>query len=139
MLANAFAGKPGQPTEVELAATLGPAKSTWDKLLAQLAQKCDLATQEWNSYSRKAGWSLRLKHGDRNIVYLSPGSGCFLASFALGDKAVRAARESKLPRGVLDLIASAKRYAEGTAVRLEVHAPKDIVAVIKLAAIKLGN
>lgn len=139
MLANAFAGKFGQPTEVELAAALGRAKSTWDKLLAQLAEKCDLVTQEWNSYSRKAGWSLRLKHGDRNIVYLSPGSGCFLASFALGDRAVRVARESKLPKAVLDLIASAKHYAEGTAVRLEVHATKDIAAVIRLAAIKLEN
>jgi Protein of unknown function (DUF3788) len=139
MLANAFAGKPDQPTESELAAALGPAKSIWDRLLAELAQKCDLVTREWNSYSRKAGWSLRLKDGDRNIVYLSPGPGCLMASFALGDKAVRAARESKLPKTVLDLIENAKRYAEGTAVRLEVRVPKDIAAVIKLATIKLEN
>ena len=139
MLANVFAGKPVQPTEPELAAALGPAKSIWDRLLAELAQKCGLVTREWNSYSHKAGWSLRLKDGDRNIVYLSPGPGCFMASFALGDKAVRAARESKLPKTVLDLIENAKRYAEGTAVRLEVRVPGDIAAITRLAAIKLEN
>jgi hypothetical protein len=139
MVANAFVGKTGKPTENELAAELGPTKEAWDQLLAQLAEEFDLVTCEWNSYSRKAGWSLRLKRGDRNIVYLSPGHGCFMASFALGDKAVRAARESKLPKAVLQIIDQAKRYAEGTAVRLDVHDSRDTTAIKRLVAIKLEN
>jgi hypothetical protein len=82
---------------------------------------------------------MRLKRGERNIVYLSPGRGCFMASFALGDKAVRAARDSKLPKMVLQIIDQAKRYAEGTAVRLDISGVKDIVAVKKLVGIKLAN
>ncbi len=139
MLANAFAGKATQPSEAELAEVLGPAKAVWDQLLAELARDCNLTAKEWNSYSRKAGWTLRLKHGERNIVYLSPGDGYFMASFALGDKAMRAARASKLPQPVIEIIDRAKRYAEGTAVRLDIRTPRQIAPVKKLAAIKLDN
>ena len=80
-----------------------------------------------------------MKHKQRVIVYLSPCRGCFRASFALGDKAVRAARQSGLPAGAVKIIDQAKRYAEGTAVRIEVKAAEDLAVVEKLAAIKLAN
>jgi hypothetical protein len=136
---NAFIGKAKKPTDAELATALGPAKAIWDQLLADLADECGIVDQEWNSYSPKAGWSLRLKHEQRNIVYLSPRQGCFLASFALGDKAMQAARQCKFSPTVIKIINEAKKYAEGTGVRLQVKAPKDIESVKKLAAIKLAN
>jgi hypothetical protein len=137
VLANAFVGKAECPSERELAAELGPAKALWDQLLAALADDCDV--QEWKSYSPKAGWALRLKHGKRAIVYLSPSAGCFMASFALGDKAVAAARESGLPARALKIVDEAKRYAEGTAVRIDVRGPGDLEIVKKLAAVKLAH
>ncbi|MGA3285440.1 MAG: DUF3788 domain-containing protein [Verrucomicrobiota bacterium] len=139
MLPNAFIGKPQKPTEAELAAALGPAKALWDQLLASLADEHNLTVQEWNSYSRKAGWSLRLKHKERNIVYLSPCRDCFRVMFILGDKAVQAARQSDLPQSVIKIINAAKRYAEGTAVRIEIKKAKDIETVTKLAGIKLAH
>jgi hypothetical protein len=60
-------------------------------------------------------------------------------SFALGDKAVAAAKKSKLPSNILKIIAEAKRYAEGTAVRVEVHGEGDIESVKTLARIKMEN
>ena len=139
MLPNAFIDKPKKPTEAELTAALGPAKALWDQLLAGLADERNLTVQEWNSYSRKAGWSLRLKLKDRNILYLTPCEGCFFVSFALGDKAVEAARQSRLPQSVIKTINDAKRYAEGTGVRMEMKKPKDIEVVKQLAAIKLAH
>jgi len=139
MLANAFIGKKDKPTEKELATALGPAKKLWDQLLADLAEQHDTGIQEWNSYSIKAGWALKVKHGTRTILYLSPSQGAFRASFALGDKAVAAARKSDLPSGVLKIIAEAKRYAEGTAVRIDVKAAKDIPVIETLAGIKLEH
>lgn len=136
---NAFIGKPHQPTAVELAAALGPAKALWDQLLARLADEHQLTVQEWNSYSLKAGWSLRLKIRDRNILYLAPRQGCFFVSFALGDKAVQAARQSGLPASAIKIINAAKRYAEGTGVRIEIKEGKDIETVTKLAGIKLAH
>ena len=139
MLPNAFTGKPHPPTDAELAGALGPAKALWDRLLADLADEHKLTVQEWNSYSPKAGWSLRLKSKGRNIVYLGPCQGAFRTAFVLGDKAVAAARQSDLASGVIKIINEAKRYAEGTAVRIEIKQAKDIKTVIKLAGIKLAH
>jgi hypothetical protein len=135
---NAFVGKAKRPTQGELTAALGASKALWDRVVDDLSGKHKLA-QEWNSYSKRAGWSLRLKRGERNIVYLSPFHGCFCASFALGDKAVQAARKSGLPQKALAVIDQAKKYAEGTGVRIEVQGPEDLDIVKKLAAIKLDN
>ena len=136
---NAFIGKTERPTPEEVAAELGSAAALWDRLVSGLAEEDGVAGQEWNSYSRKAGWSLRLKRGERNIVYLSPSRGCFMASFALGDRAMQAARSIKLPQSAIRILSEARRYAEGTAVRIEVHAAKDVAIVKKLAVIKLEN
>src|SRR3954468_4698174 len=127
-MTNAFIGKPGAPSDAELAAELGAAYTFWEQLRSAAA-----LPGEWNSYSKKAGWSMRLKKKDRNIVYLIPGEGGFDVSFALGDRAVAAAKE----RGLAKIVDGAKRYAEGTAVRLAVKGPKDIATVKKLIEIKL--
>ena len=139
-LPNAFIGRADIPAEVDLSAELGrAAKARWDKLLSKLAEEHRLVTREWHSYSRKAGWALRLKMGERNILYLGPCHGCFRASFVLGDKAVAAARASGLPDDVIENINGSRRYAEGTAVRIMVDAMKDVAAVVRLAGIKLAN
>ena len=127
-MTNAFIGWPAAPSEAQLAAELGAAHSLWEHLLSEVG-----LPGEWYSYSKKAGWSMRLKRGERNIVYLVPGHGGFEVSFALGDRAVSAATE----RGLAARIAGAKRYAEGTAVRFAVSGPADIAAVKKLVEIKL--
>jgi len=139
MLPNAFIDKAEAPTESELAAELGPAKTLWDQLLANLAEQHKLVIREWHSYSRKAGWSLRLKLKKRNILYLGPCRGCFRAAFVLGDKAVKAARQCGLPAKVLRIIDESPRYPEGTGVRIEVKGPKEMAVVEQLAAVKLAN
>jgi hypothetical protein len=139
MSPNAFIKKPKQPTNAELAAALGPAKATWDQLLADLAHEFGVNVHEWNSYSLKAGWSLRVKRKERTIVWLAPCPGAFRVAFILGDKAVLAAQEAKLPKRILKIINEAPKYPEGTGVRLEVKSSKDIATLKKLAAIKLAN
>jgi hypothetical protein len=108
-------------------------------LVSELAKEHEVTEREWNSYSKKAGWSLRLKRKKRVIVYLAPCRGCFRVAFILGDKAVKAAREVKLPARVLKIIDEAPHYAEGTGVRLEVKTVADVVVVKRLAAVKLQN
>jgi hypothetical protein len=139
MLPNAFIDTSTKPTGAELAAELGPSKTLWDQLVADLANDSNVNIQEWKSVSRKYGWSLRLKLKQRNIVYLSPHRGCFTAVFILGDKAVTAAHGAGLPASVIRGLDEAKRYVEGTGVRIEVKGPKDIAIVKKLTAIKLQN
>jgi Protein of unknown function (DUF3788) len=135
---NAFIGQAKKPTDRELAAALGATNALWDQLVAELSGERKL-TREWNSYSIKAGWSLRLKQEARNIVYLSPSQSGFMASFALSDKAMQAARACRFPKYVLKIIAGAKKYAEGRALRIAVGGSEDIAVVKKLAKIELEN
>lgn len=93
---NAFAGKADPPNEQELRGALGSAKALWDRLVDSLS-KHTVNVHEWGSYSRKAGWSLRLKRKDRIILYLIPLRGSFQVSLVLGDRGVQAARASDLP------------------------------------------
>ncbi len=139
MLQNAFASQAKRPTEAAVASVLGKSYALWQALVADLKRELKLDREEWHTSSVKAGWALRLQLKKRNIVYLGPRAGWFLASFILGDKAVAAARKSELPAHVLKTIAESKRYAEGTAVRIEVKKPDDLEAVKTLARIKSEN
>lgn len=139
MLANAFIGQAKRPSKAQIARALAASHPLWQDLVSSLKQDLKLDKEEWNSYSTKAGWSLRLQFKKRNILYLAPGNGSFLASFVLGDRALAAAKSSNLPPDILKILDEAKRYPEGTAVRLEVHSRKDVEVVKTLARIKLEN
>jgi len=136
--ANAFIGKTTRPTEAEVDAALGSTAALWKQLVSWMAEQ-GAAIQEWNSYSPKAGWALRLKVKKRNIVYLGPCAGCFRVSFILGDKAIAAARKDDLSNSTLKILDEAPRYSEGTGVRLMVKAAKDLAEIKKLALIKMAN
>ncbi len=131
MITNAFIGLAAAPSDAALTKMLDDVRPVWDELLTAIKTEHGLSKFEWNSYSKKAGWSLRVKKGERNIVYLSPGQRAFMASFALGDRAVAAALERGLP------VAGCTKYAEGTAVRLDVRRMSDLEAVKGLVAVKL--
>ena len=135
---NAFIGHATQPTPEELSTALGPTSSIWNQLVANLAE-LGVTIQEWNSYSVKAGWSLRLKLKKRIIIHMAPCKDHFRVAFIFGDKALNAAREIKLPQTIVQIIKDAPRYPEGTGVRLLVKRMSDLAAIQKLAAVKLAN
>jgi uncharacterized protein DUF3788 len=138
MATNAFAGSATQPSDAELSSALGSQRALWDELLEKLSA-LGIDGREWSSYSRKSGWALKAVRKQRVIVYLNPMRGEFRASFALGDRAVEQALASKFPIRVLKVIREARRYAEGTAVRLEVNSHADVAIIVKLAMIKMEN
>lgn len=139
MATNAFINKPLPPTDADVAAALGPAKAAWDRFLTELAQELDVTVHEWTCHSPKWGWSLRVKRKARTIVWLAPCEHCIHVAFILGDKAVLAARARSLPKRIMDVLAAAPKYPEGTGVRLEVTSVRIVPALMKLAAIKLAN
>ncbi|HVN94040.1 MAG TPA: DUF3788 family protein [Terracidiphilus sp.] len=138
-LPNAFIGQTNPPSEKEIASTLGHAVDSWTELIAWLEKK-GIAIGDWHSISpQKYGWGLRPSLKKRTILYLGPCEGCFRTSFVLGDKAVAAALASGLPKTILTEISEARRYAEGTGIRVMVRKPGDLAAVRKLVEIKLAN
>ncbi len=125
------------PGEEDLVAVLGRSKGAWDELVEFVRGKCEPFAKEWN-YSRvKYGWSLRLKHKKRNILYLIPRNRQFLIGLVLGEKAMKRVPSLELPDAVLEIIEAAPKYAEGTGFRLPVKAKRDIAAVKRLLAVKL--
>jgi len=136
---NAFIGRTKAPSDADLAAALGTVKPLWDEIVVGMAEELGLTGSEWKSYGVKHGWALQLRRGKRNIVHLAPCEGSIRVLFILGDRAVAAARATKLGARAAKLIDDAPRYPEGTGIRLEVSRPRQIPLVRKLARIKLDN
>jgi hypothetical protein len=136
--ANAFIGARKIPTEEQLATALGPAKAVWDQLLRELAS-VGATVREWKSYSAKSGWALRLKHGQRTIVWLAPCRRSIQVVFILGDRAVEAARAADLPMLVTTALDAATRYPEGTGVRFAIRSAREIAPLLRLAEIKRAH
>jgi hypothetical protein len=137
MALSAFDDRSRPPQPDELARVLGGAAPLWEELRRRLASRFDPLAAEWGFSSAKTGWGLRLKQGKRTVLYMTPCAGCFVASLALGEKAVKAAHESDLPAAVLAVVDGAVKYAEGRGVRLEVGTVDDVASVEKLAAVKM--
>jgi hypothetical protein len=139
MALSAFDDKSLPPRDDELEATLGAAFAWWRELQLVLAARFAPLSLEWGFTSKATGWGARLRHDKRIVLYLLPCEGYFLASFVLGERAVRAARDSDLPYSVVQAIDTARMYAEGRGVRLEVRSAADVPAIERLVAIKLAN
>lgn len=127
------------PTAAQLAAALGPAQKLWDDVLGRMASAFAPVLPEWVYGGQKHGWSLRLKQNKRAIVYLTPGDRMLRAGFALGEKAIAAARAGKLRRTLLELIDQSPKYPEGRAVRIEVRHGREVGLVLAIAQIKMAH
>lgn len=134
---SAFGDAARQPTAAELAATLGPAAEAWDSLIAHVTGAYGPVVAQWNLASAKLGWSVRLKKGDRILLYLIPQAGRFLVGVVLGGQAVAAARAADLPAAVRRALSEAPRHAEGTGLRLPVRGADDLPAIEILTALKM--
>ena len=139
MALSAFDDKSRPPGEDELAATLGKARAAWDELIARVGARFSPLARDWGFTSKSTGWGLRLKHQERTILYMTPCRGRFLASFALGEKAVAAAHDAGLPAAILAAIDGARKYAEGRGVRLEVRSLADARNIEALAIVKMAH
>jgi hypothetical protein len=127
------------PDEGSLRAVLGRAAELWFPLIERLSAKYAPACEEWAFPGAKWGWSLRIVHKKRRILYLTPQRDQFVAAVVLGDRAVEAANGSPLPNAVLAELNGAKKYAEGRGIRIEVKTADDVETVELLAAIKMAN
>jgi hypothetical protein len=138
MASNPFTDKAKKPTEDDLAAELGRTKKLWNQLRAHAAQQPAPPTEEWKHSGVKYGWSLVLHAKKRNVLYMAPREGYFMANLALNEKAVIAAADAGLPPAILDAIRTAPKYAEGRPVRIEVRAAKDLDVVKRLLVLKMS-
>jgi hypothetical protein len=136
-----FLDKSTPPSDETLRVALAGTAELWEQLIARLGKHFPPVDVVWHFASKKIGWSARINHGKRTIVYLLPGDGWFQVSMALGEKAAAAARDSELRDAILPLIDAAPKYAEGRGIRFEIHqGDDDKVAIAEaLARLKMAR
>ena len=133
MTLSALDDESRRPSEDQLQAVLGTAFASWVELLALVADYIEPVTSIWKF---NGGWSLRVLHKKRVILYMTPQQDRFLVSMALGERAVAAAHAAKLAGTLLTVIDGAPRYAEGRGVRIPVRGSRQLKALARLAQIK---
>jgi uncharacterized protein DUF3788 len=139
MAPSEFLDREAPPDAADLARVLGSASAHWEALLATIAREHGPIEEKWSWSGKSHGWLLRVTRRKTTIVYLIPGSGSFVASFALRDAALDAARGCGLTKAALARLDDAPKFAEGRAVKLEVRSKRDLADVEKLAAIKASS
>lgn len=87
----------------------------------------------------ESGWNLKALSNKRHASFLTPPKELFRIAIVLGDQAVAAIEKSDLPAAMIEEIRTAKKYAEGRGLRLEVRTRGDVEHVKKLLAIKMMN
>lgn len=133
---SAFHHQESLPTEDAVRYVLGLAYGTWTQLPALVAERIGPVSEVWKSSNANTGWGLRVLQQDRVVLYMTPQPRQFIVSFALGERAVAAARTAKLSAHVLDAIEDARRYPEGRGVRIAVRDSRDVQTLTRLAEIK---
>jgi hypothetical protein len=139
MALSALIDKSHEPTDEDLRDVLGKAYEVWSQLISAVAEQIGPISQAWGFTSKSTGWGLRLRQKDRIILYMTPQTGKFLASFAFGEKAVAAAKLITMSTDLLAAIDAAPRYAEGRGVRIEVSRKRQVPDLAILAKIKSEN
>lgn len=138
MALSAFDDKSHPPSDEAIAAVLGRTFPLWNDLQRLIGDRFAPISPAWGYASRSSGWGLRLKQGERIVLYMTPCIGHFLVSFVLGDKAVQAAHARKFPAALLATIDAAKKYAEGRGVRFEIRTARMLDDMVRLAEVKMA-
>ncbi len=137
MAISCFADQAVEPTAEMLKTALGRAHTRWERLTAHILEQKPKVKFIWKMTTKDGGWMMRAMDGKRNLMYLIPQEGTFLMAVIFGAKAVAAAQTAGLPEHVLAELNAAKRYVEGTGIRLEVGQEADLKWVKQLLALKL--
>jgi len=133
-----FSEKNITPDEKLLKDALKDSYKLWQKIYKYVHTNYFDAIDNWNYTSAKYGWSFRINDKKRAIIYLLPRDKYFKAAFVFGQKATDEIMESKVNKSIKDELKSAKVYAEGRGIRIDVN-DKNINDVLMLVDIKLRN
>jgi len=131
-----FSNKNQQPTDEMLAVALGETYGLLQGIIKFIEKELGECHPEWKHYGIKLGWSLKLFHKKRNIVFIGPEDGYFRVAFVFGEKAYQAILNSDLPEAIKQKLQEARVYAEGRPLRLEIREKNDIEPLWQLIVLK---
>lgn len=139
MALSVFEDPANPPSLSDLNSALAAAAPLWMELIQGVRAAAPQLTELWQHGGKQSGWSLRLKNGERVLVYLTPQSDGFVAGIVLGERAALEAELARLPQLARAALADAPRYAEGRGIRMRVRRRQDLTAVLALLPFKLAT
>ncbi len=138
METSIFTEKSVVPTEQTLSLALGGTYPFWKQVRNLVFEKYPSAVEEWNYPGQKYGWSFRIKDKRRAILYLLPRDNFFKVAMVFGQKATDKILASGVHERIKAELRSARVYAEGRGIRIEVRDDSLFGDLEKLIDIKLG-
>lgn len=125
------------PTDKMLKYDLGETKIYLDKISTFIAAEYGDLNHDWKFYNKKTGWILKLFSKKRNIIFIVPCQGYFMAAFTLGDKAVALVDESDISDDIKEQFKNAKKYMEGRTINFDIKNEGDLDNALKLVQVKM--
>jgi hypothetical protein len=135
---NVFTDKELVPNNESLKISLGTTYEIWQTFVNYVHSVHPKTIEEWN-FSKSAGWNFRLKDKKRAIIYLLPRANYFKVVLVFGQKATDEVLKSGVSVEIKTELESAKAYAEGRSINIEVKDEKIINDIKNLMNIKLDN
>jgi hypothetical protein len=132
-----FTDKTKIPSEIDLRNSLGNAFDLWQMINDYTYSKYPEAFVEWNYPGDKYGWSFRMKDKKRAILYLLPRENFFKVAFVFGREAADIIMNSKISKEIKKELESAKVYAEGRGIWIDIIDNTLIKDIKELIDIKL--
>jgi hypothetical protein len=134
-----FTDKKKTPTEADLKKALGSTFQYWQELETHTYKAFPAATAAWHYSSDRYGWSFRISDKTRVLVYLLPRAGFFKVALVFGQKATNEILSGTVSDTIKNELSTAKVYAEGRGIRMEVKDKNLVADLIKLIRIKIAH
>jgi hypothetical protein len=134
-----FTDKNKAPDDKDLKLAIGNTYKYWQILKDDVHKKYPEAKDEWNFPGVKYGWSFRIKDKKRAIIYLLPKDKYFRVAMVFGQKAFDAIMRSNISKEIKKELESAKVYAEGRGIRIDVKDESVINDIKELISVKIAN
>ena len=132
-----FTDKNKLPNDNDLKKSLGETYELWQLIKDYVISKYPKGFDEWSC--SKYGWSLRMKDKKRTIIYLLPRDKFFKVAFVFGQKATDTIMKSQIANSIKTELDSAKVYAEGRGIRIDIKGKKIMCDIQELIDIKLAT
>jgi len=139
MVKNIANDKTRIPEEIDLADSLGSNYPLWKTIKEFVHQKYPEARDEWNYPGEKYGWSFRIKDKKRAILYLLPRDRFFTVALVFGQKATDRVLTSRISEKIKNELETARVYAEGRGIRIDVRDEMIIDDIKALIEIKISS
>ena len=134
-----FTDKVVIPSDAALEKALGSTYTLWRQIAEHVMAIDPQATKEWKYPGDKYGWGFRISDKKRVLVYLLPRDGFFRVAFVFGQKAIDTIMKSTVSEPVKEELRTAKVYAEGRGIRIEVRDEAPVKDIRNLVEIKINN